>query len=184
MSITIREMQRADLERLGELSPPIEGAGEGHAKNPAEFHAYPTLVAVADPSIAARMVASGEVPPGAVSPDGLVVGYAQYTISPDGTLHSQAIRVSRKFKGQGIGARLVAERIRIAKSVGARFHLYAVDPEGEVALKSILVGQGMHLCRRLPHVWLYAQDLVEEEDPGYTEPEWEACEGRHGEACA
>lgn len=171
--ITLRPMQTADLERLYELSPSVEGQGEGNVKDPAEFHAYPTIVAVADMTIAKRMVANGEVPASAVSPDGLVVGYAQYAIT-DHILNSRAIRVSRKFKGQGIGERLVAERIRLAKQAGATFHLYGVDPGGEVALKKILIAQGMHLCQKRPEIWLYAQDLGDwDEDPGYTEPEWE-----------
>lgn len=170
--ILIREMQRHDMERLQELSPSAEGRGEGDVKNPAEFLVYPTIVAVADLEVAKRMVDNGEAPASAISPDGIVVGYAQYSIGPDKILHSQAIRVSRKFKGLGIGAMLVAERIRIAKLVGATFHLYGVAPDGDAGLKKILVNQGMHLCRVLPGLLIYAQDLGED-DPGYTEPEWE-----------
>lgn len=187
--ILIREMQRHDMERLLELSPSAEGQGEGNVKNPGEFVAYPTIVAVAPLEVAQRMVDNGEVPASAVSPDGLVVGYAQWSLGPDKILHSLAIRVSRKFKGLGIGALLVAERIRLARAAGSTFHLYAVERTGEKALKKILLGQGMHLCRVMPDLFIYAQDLavvVEEEDPGYTEPEWEEEEscGRHGEVCA
>jgi ribosomal protein S18 acetylase RimI-like enzyme len=135
VTITIRGMQPQDLERLYELSPP-------EVKNPADFSVYPTIVAVA----------SGEV-----------VGYAQFSLGPDRVLHSQALRVVEDMKGQGIGAVLCAERVRLAKAAGATFHLYAVHPSAEPLIK-ILLKQGMHLCKRLPDLHLYAQDL----EPGET----------------
>jgi len=130
--ITLREMQRADLPALRELSP-------AEVKNPAEFLVHPTIVAVTE---------TGEI-----------AGYTQFSLGPDKILHSLAIRVAKEFKGQGVGTMLVAERIRLARLAGATFHLAAVDPKGEVALKKILLAEGMHLCRKLDHAWIYAQDL-------------------------
>jgi GNAT superfamily N-acetyltransferase len=179
MSIKIRQMDPTrDMERLRELSPEAEGQAPGSAahKDPTDFVVYPTIVAVADLATARRMVKAGEVPKSAVSPDGLVVGYAQFSLGVDSILHSRAIRVSRKFKNQGIGALLCAERVRLARLAGATFHLYGIHPE-QRALQTVVEKLGMHCCRKLPTIWLYAQDLgadvLEEDDPGYTEPEWE-----------
>jgi ribosomal protein S18 acetylase RimI-like enzyme len=149
--ITIREMQRADLPRLQELSP-------AEIKNPADFFAFPTLVAevlhVPDPELCPLDYPAVKV----------IAGYTQFSLGPDRILHSQAIRIDARFKGFGIGKALCEERVRIAKAAGATFHLYAVDPEGEIALKKIITKQGMHLCRKLPGVWLYAQDLTGDEN--------------------
>src|SRR5262249_54723094 len=158
---------------------------------------------------AKQMVKRGEVPRRALSTDGLVVGYAQFVLTIDKVLHSYSIRVSRKFKGQGIGERLHAERVRLAKAAGARIHFYAVDPAGEVALQKIVVAQGMHRCFSVANGYIFAQSLEDEApvadeaiepaadaiddiehhrrvealraapEMGYSEPEWE-CD-RHGE---
>jgi GNAT superfamily N-acetyltransferase len=117
-----------DLERLQQLSPP-------EVKPVIEFFTQPCLVA--------------EV-------DGTVAGYTQFTLGLDNVLHSRAIRVDAAFKGQGVGAALIEEKVRLAKIAGAKMHLYAVDRDGEVALKKILVKQGMHLCKDGP-VQLYAE---------------------------
>jgi ribosomal protein S18 acetylase RimI-like enzyme len=168
-------MRDEDMPRLLELSPANEGgpaAGSPSEKNPIDFDVFPTIVAVADYDIARRMLANGEVPIEHLSSDGLVVGYAQFSIGPDKVLHSQAIRVSRKFKNQGIGELLCQERIRLGRAAGAIYHLYGVHPEGEIALQKILLKLGMHLCCKFPSIWLYAQDLNEVEELGYDEPEW------------
>jgi len=180
MNIKIRQMRQEDLERLSQLSPEAEGQAPGSAshKELIDFIVYPTIVAVAPWSVGERMVANGEISQLALSSDGLVVGYAQFTFTADKIFHSRSIRVSRKFKNQGIGAMLCAERVRLARAAGSMFHLYIIAADGEEALKKIVIAQGMHLCCKFPGVWLYAQDLHEEEDPGYDEPEWH--EERHG----
>lgn len=133
--ITVRNMRPEDLPRLRELSPE-------DVKPAIEFTIYPTLVAVTE---------AGEI-----------AGYAQFSLGPDKILHSLAIRVDAKFKGQGVGSILCAERARVGRAAGAGLHIYAVAPDGEVALKKILVAQGMHLCRKHPDIWLYTQYFGEE----------------------
>ena len=133
--ITVREMRREDLPRLQEISP-IE------RKNPIEFHVYPTLVAVTD--------------------EGEIAGYTQFSLGPDRVLHSLAIRVDARFKGQGVGKALADERDRLGALAGATAHFAVVDPQGEEALKKILVAQGMHLCRKLPNAWVYVKHFGEE----------------------
>jgi ribosomal protein S18 acetylase RimI-like enzyme len=128
--ITIREMRREDLDALHRLSPAA-------VKNPVEFHVYPTLVAVTD--------------------EGEIAGYTQFSLGPDRILHSQAIRVDTRFKGQGVGRALANERIRLGQLAGATAHFAAVAPDGEEAMKKILVAQGMHLCRKSPNAWVYVQ---------------------------
>lgn len=127
--VTIRTMYGVDLRRLQELSPPA-------VKPMVHFAVYPTLVA--------------EI-------DGEIVGYTQFTLTPDGILYSLAIRVDARWKGHGIGKRLMEEKIRIAKEAGARMHFYSLAHDGEQAIKRICLGLGMHLCQRQGDVDIYSQ---------------------------
>ena len=130
--VLVRSMSPDDLPALQRLSPP-------HLKPAVHFAVYATLVA--------------EI-------DGEVVGYTQFSLTPDGILHSLAIRVGRK--GQGIGQKLMETKVRLAKAAGARMHMYAVDRHGEVALKKILVSLGMHLCQQHGDVLVYAGSLSDD----------------------
>lgn len=121
-----------DLERLQELSPP-------EVKPVIQFFTQPCLVAELE---------------------GRILGYTQFTLGPDRVLHSTAIRVAAEAKGQGVGAALMEEKVRLARIAGARLHLYPVDREGEVALKKILLKQGMHLCKDGP-TQIYAEHFEE-----------------------
>ena len=120
-----------DLEALQRLSPPS-------VKPEVEFYAYATLVA--------------EI-------DGEVAGYPQFAITPDKVLHSTAIRIGAEWKGQGVGRALMEEKVRMAREVGARMHFYAVALDGEVALKKILEGLGMHRCQEHGDVLIYVQSF-------------------------
>jgi ribosomal protein S18 acetylase RimI-like enzyme len=131
--VTIRMLREEDLPALQRLSPP---------KPPVEFRVYVTLVA--------------EI-------DGVIAGYTQFALTPDGTLHSFAFRVGAEWTGRGIGQRLLAEEVALAKAAGAKFHIYAVDAEGKDALQAILRKQGMHRCHTLGDVVIYAASLTHKE---------------------
>jgi GNAT superfamily N-acetyltransferase len=132
--IRIRHLREDDLPALQRLSPP---------KPLIEFLVYVTLVA--------------EV-------EGEVAGYTQFSLTPDGTLHSLAIRVGAAWTGRGIGRALLAEKVALAKDAGAKRHIYAVDANGKEALVKILLEQGMHLCHQQPGVRLYVASLTEAAD--------------------
>jgi GNAT superfamily N-acetyltransferase len=131
--LSIRPMDRADLPRLQELSPPS-------VKPVEEFAMYSTLVA----ELAGRLV-----------------GYTQFYLSVDKILHSRAIRIEEGHKGQGIGRALMEGKEALARSLGAIAHYYPVDRDGEVALKKMLTSMGFHLCLKHQHVWVYVKDLGE-----------------------
>lgn len=121
--VLIRTASWTDLPRLLELSPP-------EVKNPDEFGAFATIVAEIEEK---------------------VVGYAQFNITLDKVMHSQAIRIDRAYKGRGIGYKLCEAREQIARRVGAKVHVYAVAEDGEVALKKILTKLGM--TREPVQIW-------------------------------
>jgi len=137
--VLIRPMRESDLPELQKLSPP-------HLKPFVHFLVYVTLVA--------------EV-------EGKVAGYTQFSLSPDGTLHSLAIRVGQDWMGRGIGQQLMEEKVALAKDAGAKRHIYAVDTEGKESLKAILIKQGMHLCHSQAGVTLYVASLTTEDDGGH-----------------
>lgn len=123
-----------DLAALQKLSPPS-------IKPEAEFFAYPTLVA--------------EI-------DGEIAGYTQWSLGPDKTLHSLAIRIGAQWKGRGLGQALMEEKCRLAREAGARRHMYAIAKDGEEALKKIVTKLGMHLCQTLGEVYLYVGHFDDE----------------------
>jgi ribosomal protein S18 acetylase RimI-like enzyme len=127
----IRNAGPEDLARLMELSPP-------EVKRPVEFAIYPTLVAELD---------------------GVIAGYTQFCLTPDGILHSLAIRIGAAYKGQGVGSELMEAKLRLARAAGAHTHIYAVAKDGEVALKKILDRLGMHACLTRGDLVIYMQDL-------------------------
>lgn len=133
--IRIRLMKAGDLPELEKLSPP-------HLKPTVQFFAYTTLVADAG---------AGEL-----------AGYTQFALTPDGILHSYAIRVGEGWKSKGIGRQLMAAKMAIAKAAGGKMHFYAVDPKGDAALKRILIGLGMHLCLKQEDAWVYSGSLIDE----------------------
>lgn len=130
-TMIIRPIGLADLPRLRELSPP-------DVKPPVHFYVYPTLVA--------------EI-------DGVIVGYTQFTLTPDGILYSLAIRIDAAWKGQGIGRRLMEAKTKLGVQAGATMHLYGLRHDGEEAIKKICLGLGMHLCQRQGDVDIYAMSL-------------------------
>ena len=127
----IRTLAPDDLQAVQTISP-------ADIKPVIEFSAFPTLVA---------------------EQDGRIAGYCQFTVTPDLTLHSLAIRVHADFKGQGVGQQLADARVEIGRQLGCTFHIAAVAAEGEEAMKKILLNQGLHLCRQRPDVWIYAGGL-------------------------
>src|SRR5262245_35656573 len=128
-------MSNEDIPACVAMSEPLPGRSERLRE---EFDAYPTLVA--------------EV-------DGRIAGYTQFSLGPDGVLHSLALRISPEFKGQGIGQRLMDAKVALARRVGAHMHMYAVARDGEVALKKILERQGMHLCQDRGELLIYVAPL-------------------------
>ena len=123
----IRPMLPEDLPALQAISPP-------EVKPVIEFSVFPTLVA--------------EV-------DGVVAGYTQFTVTPDRTFHSMAIRIAPAFKGQGLGQALADARVALGREHGCTMHIAGVAAEGEDAMKKILLRQGLHLCRKIEGVWIY-----------------------------
>jgi GNAT superfamily N-acetyltransferase len=91
--------------------------------------------------------------------DGEVAGYTQYSLTPDGILHSLAIRIDAKHKGKGLGQKLMDAKVDLARRAGARVHFYAIAADGEVALKKIVEKQGMHLCQKHEKTWVYVAAL-------------------------
>lgn len=129
----IRNSGPEDLPQLVALSPP-------EVKPTIQFRVYPTLVAETE--------------------DGTLAGYTQFCLTPDGILHSLAIRIGARWKGKGVGQSLMEEKLRLARDAGATMHIYAVAQDGEVALKKILERLGMHACQRRGDVIVYMQDLA------------------------
>lgn len=123
-----------DLPALQRLSPP-------EIKPVVDFYVHATLVA--------------EI-------GGELAGYTQFCVTPDKVLHSTAIRIGAEWKGRGIGQQLMDAKVELAKQAGAQMHYYAVDPDGEAALKKILEHQGMRLLCKRVGVWVYVQDLAHE----------------------
>jgi ribosomal protein S18 acetylase RimI-like enzyme len=129
--VTIRSSGPLDLPRLIELSPP-------EVKPTVHFFVYATLVA--------------EV-------DGVIAGYTQSSLTPDGILYSLAIRVDAAYQGQGIGQQLMEIKVHLATMAGAKMHFYALAHDGEEAIKRICLRLGMHLCQRQPgniDIWSHA----------------------------
>ena len=130
--ITIRSSGPEDFSRLMALSPPS-------VKPPVHFLVYATLVA--------------EV-------DGVIAGYTQSSLTPDGILYSLAIRIDAAYKGQGIGQKLMETKVALAIEAGAKMHFYALAHDGEEAIKRICLRLGMHLCQRQGNnVDIYSQAL-------------------------
>lgn len=129
--VTIRAMTREDFPALRALSP-------RDRKDPVQFFVYATLVA--------------EV-------QGEIAGYTQFSLQPDGVLHSLAIRIGPEWKGKGIGQKLMDAKVALAKAAGAHMHFYAVAKDGEVALKKILENQGMHRCQDRGEYVIYVSAL-------------------------
>ena len=133
----LRPMAPADVPGCVAISEPLPDRAP---RLELEFFVYPTLVA--------------EV-------DGVIAGYTQFTLTPDGTLHSLALRIGTAWKGQGLGGQLMARKVELAKAAGATTHIYAVAKDGEVALKKILERLGMHACQARGGVVIYMQWLGE-----------------------
>jgi GNAT superfamily N-acetyltransferase len=96
--------------------------------------------------------------------DGEIAGYTQFSLGPDNVLHSLAIRVGAAFKGRGVGQALMDAKVALAKEAGATMHFYAVQRDGEEALKKILLRQGMHLCQDHGDLLVYAGSLRDGHD--------------------
>lgn len=129
--LVIRPMSSEDLGRLIELSPP-------DVKPTVQFFVYPTLIAWFH---------------------GVIVGYTQFTLTPDGILYSLAIRVDAAYKGQGIGQKLMETKAALATEAGAKMHFYALAHDGEEAIKRICLRLGMHLCQSEGNVDVYSMSL-------------------------
>lgn len=130
--VTLRSMCCEDLPALQKLSPP-------EVKPLVQFFVYSTIVATIDDE---------------------VVGYTQFCLTPDGILHSYAIRVAADHKGRGIGTKLIACKERLAQEAGAKFHFYAVAQNGEEALKKLLLKAGHHLCQDHDGIQVYAKGFI------------------------
>ena len=133
--IVVRRMSREDLDACVAISEPLPDRA---ARIHEEFSVYATLVA----ELA-----------------GAVAGYTQFCLTPDGVLHSLALRVAPSAKGQGVGQALMNEQVRLAKICGGRMHFYAIAKDGEVALKKIVERLGMHACQDRGEVLIYVATL-------------------------
>jgi GNAT superfamily N-acetyltransferase len=136
--VTIRPMQPADEPRVRELTSIC------HPEYPAHpvgwYFAHPTLVAETD------MVRWDQ-------PSEPVVGYASLSIDPTGRVMSlDDSGVDPAHRGQGIGAMLMSERIRVGQALGVTTYI-GLGLTLHPAMSRLLERFGFHRSQDVPTIY-------------------------------
>jgi len=135
--VTIRPMEPGDEPRVRELTSIC------HPEYPAHpvgwYFAHPTLVAETD------LMRWDQ-------PSEPIVGYASFSIDHTGqTMSMDDSGVDPAHRGQGIGAALMSERIRIGQELGVKTWL-GLGLTLHPAMGKLLQRFGFHACQHVPTI--------------------------------
>lgn len=90
------------------------------------------------------------------------VGFTSFSISTGSGVmlaQGQDVCVLPEYRGTGLGKRLHAERVRIARLAGATLFSGTTQPEN-VAMQKILLTQGLHQCQTIPRYFPDGKDAL------------------------
>jgi GNAT superfamily N-acetyltransferase len=87
---------------------------------------------------------------GAWTPEAVLVGYVQFGMGP-GMTFEYGLRLDPAYRGQGLGRRLFAEWLRVARGCGARVALSCAVP-GNVVMCTLLASASFEAHGTIPAI--------------------------------
>lgn len=130
MDITVRNVRPEDMPQVKAIYQRVHISPKG--RTDAAWFMIPTLVALVHEG--------GEIP------DWVVAGYTSGILQPDKIFHNLETCILPEYHGLGIGKRLFAARMQLARDAGAEQVIGATE-DANIAMVKIAEECGMHACQ-------------------------------------